>query len=62
MLIKISEKELNAFVEDIVSCFASADYGWTGLVFEEEEIKEVIRKYAETESKEDNELIPSKLS
>ena len=53
MFIKFTEQELNDFVEDIVKCFASADYGWTGLGFDENEIKDVILDHTGCEVEQD---------
>ena len=64
MVKTLSEVQMRNFVEDIVKCFASADYGWTGLMFDEEEIEDVILKHMEgveqdtfSELKEDTCLI-----
>ena len=63
----ISEERLSKFTEDIVNCFASADCGWGGLIFDEEKIKEVIlenmaKSKSVVEEQEDNELTLSKLA
>ena len=58
MTIVFTKEELTEFVEDIVECFSSADYGWTGLKFNEEDIKDVILRHT---CQEDNELSYSKL-
>lgn len=62
----ISEERLNSFTEEIINCFAARDGGWTGLVFDTEEIREVIIDNIKARDREesgegDNELTHSKL-